>query len=67
MYTTLASDFQQFLQLDFISFICLFLLQKVEWFALEDHVKMCQLKGRSEVPPQLFHLISTTAAFHHLF
>ena len=24
-------------------------IQKVEWFALEDHVKMCQLKGRSEV------------------
>lgn len=22
--------------------------KKVEWFALEDHVKMCQLKGRSE-------------------
>lgn len=47
--------------MDFISLICLFILQKVEWFALEDHVKMCQLKGRSEVPPQLFHLPSTTS------
>lgn len=28
-------------------------VQKVEWFALEDHVKMCQLKGRSEVRNRL--------------